>query len=340
MLIALSHRLLSLLQLTRMALVFTAIADSQCALLLATNGRPSVVQVLAMLAASIGLYGFGMSLNDIIDRRRDRQIASHRPLPSGRVGILAAYAICGLLALLAILGGIFFSAASGNRLAPELVVVTLLCIGFYDLAGKYLVGPGLLTLGLVRFFHALIPAAGLHGDGLAVISVPAVWHPLLLLTHVAVLSALAYRWEEKRPSLTRRHWWGVLGSLVAIDALVIWFVGRHGPGTFEQNLNLRWQLILPLVAALAFAFVAWRVRRTTPASREAGQKAMLLGLLWLIVYDACFVAAYVGWLPALLLALLLPLAYFSVQLMRWWSQIVAVSQRPEFKRAGGGVRGQ
>jgi hypothetical protein len=27
-------------------------------------------------------------------------------------------------------------------------------------------------------------------------------------------------------------------------------------------------------------------------------------------------------------------AYFSVQLMRWWSKIVAASHRPEFKRAG------
>ena len=31
-------------------------------------------------------------------------------------------------------------------------------IAFYDLAGKYLVAPGLLTLALIRFFHCLIPA--------------------------------------------------------------------------------------------------------------------------------------------------------------------------------------
>jgi hypothetical protein len=31
-------------------------------------------------------------------------------------------------------------------------------IVFYDLAGKYLVALGLLSLGLIRFFHAVIPA--------------------------------------------------------------------------------------------------------------------------------------------------------------------------------------
>src|SRR6187549_1986981 len=102
MLTAWSRRLLTLLQLTRMALVFTAIADAQAALLLAAGARPRAgepsdplallarhlrpEQMLAIAAVSIGLYGFGMSLNDIIDRRRDRQIAAFRPLPSGRVG--------------------------------------------------------------------------------------------------------------------------------------------------------------------------------------------------------------------------------------------------------------
>jgi hypothetical protein len=61
---------------------------------------------------------------------------------------------------------------------------------------------------------------------------------------------------------------------------------------------------------------------------------MLYGLLWLIVYDAAFVAGYVrDWVAAAAILMLLPLAYGSVRLMRWWSQIVALSQRPSFKRA-------
>ena len=327
-----SQRLLTLLQLTRMALVFTAIADSLASLLLAAQRRAergggTLYQqldgwlVLAAAAVSVGLYGFGMSLNDIIDRRRDSQIAAHRPLPSGRVRLLTAHVICFALALLALAAGAYYASATDDWLSLVLVAGTGTLIAFYDLAGKYLVAPGLLTLGLIRFFHALVPAPG----------VPLLWHPLLLLNHVAVLSAVCYHWEEKRPPLTRSHWWAVLGGLGLIDAgaigLIVWRRGLDG-------LWLRPALLIPLAAAGVFALVAWRVRRTSPTSREAGQKAMLYGLLWLIVYDAGFVAAYTRhWPAALAVLLLLPVAYGSVQLMRWWSKLVAVSQRPAFKRA-------
>ena len=93
---SLSQRVLPVLQLTRMALVFTAIADSMCGLLLRAAQRRTLFhtrlieqidkyQLIAVVIISVGLYGYGMSLNDIIDRRRDQQLAAHRPLPSGRV---------------------------------------------------------------------------------------------------------------------------------------------------------------------------------------------------------------------------------------------------------------
>src|SRR5690349_6799118 len=113
---SISQRLLPILQLTRMALVFTAIADSTCGLLLRAArqreaGHLRLVNYLdadllvATAVMSVGLYGFGMSLNDIIDRRRDSTIAAHRPLPSGRIGVVTAHVICFLLALAAVLGG-------------------------------------------------------------------------------------------------------------------------------------------------------------------------------------------------------------------------------------------
>jgi hypothetical protein len=338
MLTGLSQRLLTVLQLTRMALVFTAIADAQCGLLLrvGTNLRPGQALagvlrpewMLAVGAISVGLYGFGMSYNDIIDRRRDQQIAAFRPLPSGRIGILTAHLVCVMLAVSAAAGGVLLYLTGAGAMPMVLVGVTLGLIAFYDLAGKYLVGPGLLALGLVRFFQALVPAARTHWP-----YVPVVWHPLWLLNHVAILSTVCYWWEEKRPALTRRHWWGVFGWLAAIDAAVIAVVGSDGPGSFVGNLGMRWQLLMPVAASALFVGVAWRIRRTSATRREAGQKAMLYGLLWLIVYDASFVAAYVSWAAAGILLALLPVAYFSVQLMRWWSKIVAASHRPEFKRA-------
>lgn len=332
-----SRHLLPLLQLTRMALVFTAIADSLCTLLLrAERNRlreqgASVWEYLdpksaaAVVVMSIGLYGFGMSLNDIIDRRRDRQMAAHRPLPSGQIGVAAAHIICVLLGLAAIIaGGLYARWSEAGWMSIVLVIWTGLLIAFYDVAGKYLVAPGLLSLGLIRFFHAVIPAPQL----------PLLWHPLLLLNHVTILSAVAYQWEEKRPALTKLHWWAVLGGLGLIDGMAIGLVWwrRHGlpPG---RGLWISPGLVFPLAAAVGFVMLAFWIRRRVQPLRQAGQALMLYGLLWLIIYDAAFLAGYVGPLSAILLILLLPVAYLSVQLMRGWSKFRALSQRPAFKRA-------
>jgi hypothetical protein len=92
-------------------------------------------------------------------------------------------------------------------------------------------------------------------------------------------------------------------------------------------------ILLPIATAIAFVIIGIWVRRRFEVRREAGQNLMLYGLLWLIVYDTAFVAGYIGWGPALVVLGLLPVAYLSVQLMRWWGKVIAASQRPEFKRA-------
>jgi 4-hydroxybenzoate polyprenyltransferase len=333
--LSLGQSLLPVLQLTRMALVFTAIADSLCALLLwarYTNDTSviSAWRVLGITLASVGLYGFGMSLNDIIDRRRDKHLAAHRPIPSGRISLVAAYLICLLLAGLTLIGAAVLYATSADSAAGWasilLIFWTAGLIAFYDLAGKYLVAVGLLTLGFIRFFHAMIAAP----------QWPLVWHPLLLLDHVAILSAVAYKWEQKRPSLTDVHWRAVVAGLVGSNVLIIGLVlvVRHRPGS--DVLDALWiqpGLVLPAVAAIIFGAVAYSVYWWSDSPRQAGQNVMLYGLLWLIVYDACFVAGYVDWVWSLGLLALLPVSFLSVQAMRWWSRVMALSQKPAFKRA-------
>jgi 4-hydroxybenzoate polyprenyltransferase len=334
----LSQRILTVLQLTRMALVFTAISNGMCeALLMAAYRQPrgdyldniDPKTLVAMAAVSIGLYGFGMSLNDIIDRRRDSRIAAYRPLPSGRIRLVTAHAICVCLALLAGWGGAAYAhwtPRTGN-LSLCFLFITGMLITFYDFAGKYLVALGLLSLGMIRFLQAAIAAP----------IVPVLWHPLLLLNHVTILSAVAYHWEQKRPPLTRKHWLTVLGGLGLLDlGLIIAFGIRRGDKTLGgmlTALEVNASLLPAVLAVLAFVGIAVLIRRQNSTPADAGQKLMLYGLLWLIVYDAAFVAGYVSWVAAGILLCLLPIAYWSVQLMRWWSKLVSVAQRPVFQRA-------
>jgi 4-hydroxybenzoate polyprenyltransferase len=343
----LSQRLLTLFQLTRMALVFTAISNSMCEMLLYARWQAgsggSILpyldpqRLIAMMCVSIGLYGFGMSLNDIIDRRRDRLLAADRPLPSGRIGVGAAHVVCTALAILALAGGWYVAhyqpgAPANFPTSFVLLIWTASLIAFYDFAGKYLVAPGLISLGLIRFFHAAIPAPQL----------PNLWHPLLLLNHVSILSTVCYRWEHKRPALTRKQWWAVLGGIGFVDAAciaLVWWKRRESHhGRFAEALWITPSLLLPLAAVIGFiALALWiRSRLATDGragQRRAGQVVMLYGLLWLIVYDAAFAIGYVGIVPGLLLLCLLPMAYLSVKTMRAWSRVISLSQKPEFQRA-------
>lgn len=333
--VTLSQRLLAVLQFTRLALVFTAISNAWAALLLRANAQSpgdfaaslDVKQLAAMTLASIGLYGFGMSLNDMIDRRRDATIAADRPLPSGRLPLRAARAICLLLLALGLAGGFWLaSLQSDPRVGRLMLLLTLgvaTLIAFYDLAGKYLISLGLLTLGLIRFFHASIADPTLTTP----------WHPLVLLDHVTILSTLAYAWEQKRPVLTKRHFGFVLGGLAAINGgLIGMLIARRGdrPGGWRAAIDVGPELWWPAGAVAGFFVVIAVIRARHRDSRGAGKVLMLFGLLYLIVYDAAFVAGEVGLVPAAVILTLLPIAWVSVKVMRAWSTIVTLSEKPRY----------
>lgn len=333
--LTLSQRLLAVLQFTRLALVFTAISNAWASLLLRAAAQSpedfasafDPEHLAAMTLASIGLYGFGMSLNDVIDRRRDATIAADRPLPSGRLPLNEARAICLLLLAAGLGGGVWLASMQPDARVARMTLLQTLgvatLIAFYDLAGKYLISLGLLTLGLIRFFHAAIADPTL--------SMP--WHPLLLLDHVAILSALAYAWEQKRPLLTRRHFVYVVAGLLVINAgLIATLLDRRGdrPGGWKAALEIGPELCWPIAAVVGFFFVVLIIRARHRDSRVAGKVLMLFGLLYLIVYDAAFVAGSVGLLPAAILLLLLPIAWASVKLMRAWSTIVTLSERAKY----------
>lgn len=313
-----------------MALVFTAISNGLAALLLRLERRGIEAERIdpwligATLAVAVGLYGFGMALNDIIDRRRDRQIARSRPLPSGRIGVGAAILVAGLLLAVALVGGlIFYQRADAGVFSLLLVAFTAGLIAMYDYAGKYLVWLGLLMLGLIRFFHTTVAAPQL----------PVLWHPLLILNHVVIISAVAYRWEAKRPPLTPQQGWMLVAGLAALNiGLIGAFFFRRGE-SFAESLRLSPALISPLIAAGVFAVFALTIKQRANDRRAAGKALILYGLLWLILYDALFVGGYVNWWLGAALLVLWPISYLAVRAMRVWAVMTDLARKPEYIRA-------
>jgi 4-hydroxybenzoate polyprenyltransferase len=329
-------RLLVLLQLTRAALAFTAIADAWTVLLLYPHSNPDmppsshygpygfwfmVLKMLLMSVVSAGLYGFGMSLNDLMDMRRDRIFAKWRPLPSGRISPRSAIVVAILLLMASLsaaagIGAVDIAFSTERVFVPWSVIfamATAVLIVFYDATAKYLGGIGLVTLGAIRAFHCLIANP----------KTPLLFLSMVLLTHIITVSLIGYRMEGKRPRLQRADWIicavGIaVGNLLALG----YMYARH---TF--SLQIGQMLIGPAVAMVLY--VAWaaiylRMRRDRYNTRQKGERLVLMGLFWLFVYDASILFANNQVLAGIAVTVLLVcaiLSFFSLRrLGRYMSQ--------------------
>jgi 4-hydroxybenzoate polyprenyltransferase len=332
-------RLLALLQLTRAALAFTAIADAWAVLLLRSSGDPpfpmadAIGRMIAIAIASFGLYAFGMTLNDLLDARRDRVFAPRRPIPSGRIGHRSAIIIAFLLLMMALLGAalivpltLYVQRANlhWTDFIPYsliLAVATAGLIVFYDATSKYLGGIGLLTLGFIRAFHCLIGHPRTQ----------VVFLSMILLTHVVIISTLAYKLENKRPRLKWRDYLLVIAGLVVGNggAFLYMFL-RHA--LIPENLTM---LLGPAIAAVVY--IAWITRillNKNLAPRQKGERIMLLGLFWLFVYDASILLANGQFLAGLAITLLLLCAICSFFGIRFLSRMSS-HQKLDYRRSPG-----
>jgi 4-hydroxybenzoate polyprenyltransferase len=322
-------RLLALLQLTRAALAFTAIADAWTILLLRPAGEHPpphmwiiIIEMLVIAVASFGLYGFGMALNDLLDARRDRIFAPRRPIPSGR--IQPRWAVVTALGLLmaALLAAAFLTllnlwnveALRVRDIVPYSFVFAFLTAGlivFYDATSKYLGGIGLVTLGAIRAIHCLIGQP----------KTPLLFLSMILLTHVIVVSALAYKLENKRPRLHARDWVTIVLGILIGDSLALGYMHLRG-ALVVGNLPM---LIGPAVALIAFtAWAAWLLTRKRMSHRQKGERLMLMGLFWLFVYDASMLLSNAQYLAGLAITLLLLCAIASFFGLRFLSRAMAV----------------
>lgn len=338
-------RLLTLLQLTRAALAFTAIADAWTVLLLRPPGAPPeamgllIVRMIVTGIASFGLYGFGMALNDLLDARRDRVFAPRRPIPSGRIRprsaiVVALALLMGALLAATVLTPLYIAdmeTLHTRDFVPYsflFAFATAALIVFYDAASKYLGGVGLVTLGAIRALHCLI------GNP----KTPLLFLSMILLTHVIVISTVGYRLENKRPRLRRRDLLTVVLGIMIGNGVAVWYMmWRHALSV--ESLRM---LIGPGIAALVYAaWVAAVLRTKGMTAKQKGDKIVLLGLFWLFVYDASILVSNGQYLAGVAITLLLICAILSFFGIRFLSRVMSqprVGYRAERSVKGLGMR--
>jgi hypothetical protein len=300
-------RLVSAMQLARIALVFTAISNIWLIVFISW-ARPKqwsgpLEHDLALgpwlgctAVIATGLYIYGMVLNDLLDIQRDKVFAPDRPIIAGRISATAAAAIATTAVLVAI--------GTSYMLGPVSMIFCVVCavlITFYNALAKHIPGVGLLTLGLIRGLHMMIANPMLLFC----------WPVWLTLSHVIGISATSYRLEGKRPPLAGPHLWIMTSGWAFVTiGLIAWM--DHRGGTVVAST---WSWACPLVAAGIFLSIALRHYDHAPNERSAGERIMKTGLLWLIIYDAAWLVGIGLWMGAVAIGGFVLLSLAMMRLM-------------------------
>ncbi|GAA4343617.1 UbiA-like protein EboC [Flaviaesturariibacter amylovorans] len=287
---------IAMLRLMRPANIITAVSDilaGAAIALFAGNAdwrAVPVVSVLLLVAATAGLYGGGVVLNDVFDAELDRVERPERPIPSGAIGRGAA----ALLGAALLVAGIV---AAGFVHRPHWLSASFLLAGaiavaavIYDKWGKHHSLAGPLNMGLCRGLNLLL------GMSLLPEALRNYW--LLALVPIVYIASITMVSRGEVHGGSRR----TLHSAVALYAIV-------AASIFLISVrNGTWAYALPfllLFAGMIFAPLRKAIR--DPRGPLIG-KAVKAGVIALILMNAAWAAAF-GNLPAALLILaLLPLS--------------------------------
>lgn len=301
------------LKLFRFPLVFTAIADSAAGYLICSGAYEIRTRTLACLAiASSGLYFFGMALNDIADRARDKEIAPTRVLPSGRLSVTSAK-VAAFLVLWCSLGATL--AVLGTPILQRAVTwgAVVLFIAAYNLFLK--VPP---VMGLVRASNLLLGVAAARRIEFDIAGQP--WQYLMMAVPALVyVSALTYvsTLEDVGPARLKLAvgaiFMGVGAALAAIAGPAVQALVYFVPAgdAFKEWAGQSWSI------GFSLALIIHVVQRALRATDRKG--VMLLvrdGVGGIILLDAALLASFGDKIQATLLTLLVIPAALSVALVK------------------------
>ena len=277
-------RILTAIQLTRLTMAFGAISDLWLVILItrartepprdiAVYDMPLSVALTIGATIAIGMFAYGASLNDVLDARHDSAFSPDRPIPAGRIRAGQAIVMTVGSLLIAVLAGQAF-----GPWALQLTLITAVGILFYNAAGKFIPGVGVITIGVVHATHMLIPNVQLDFT----------WPVWFVMTHAMAIGLAAYVLEGKRPRISNKAVIAIgIGWLFWSVLIIGWGVSRSGWWPTDRSvLNLLW----PLCAMIAFFFV---VRWKTAGVKRlvAAEKLKRYGAMWQGLYSAMWLFA-------------------------------------------------
>lgn len=280
------------LQLMRPANLPTAAADIFAGAALAgilTASFP-ILPLLLLVFASVFLYAGGVVLNDVFDFSIDKVERPERPIPSGLISLKSAAFFGSVLLTIGIVFAFLLNQLSGF-IALALAGSIVLYDGFSKKNG--FLGP--LNMGLCRGLNLILGMSVLGG-------LNNWWYAIIPLVYIFAITLIS-RGEVHGNNKNHIIWAGVLYAAVISAVVTI---------VMTETTNL-WQTI-PFL--LLFAFLVYKplIQAYHLNSPERIKKAVIAGVLSLIVLDAALAVGFSVWWYGLLLLLLLPLSIFLSKL--------------------------
>ena len=325
------ERVMTALQLTRLSVAFGAVSDLWFMIVLAWmlegTSMDGVVTgwgvgtlmtwlpaaLVAGLVVALGLFGYGASLNDVLDVRHDATFSPQRPIPAGRIRPSQAVVITVCSLVVAVLGATVLGTWS-VWLTMGVAVLLL----FYNTAGRYLPAVGVVTIGLIHAVHMLIPNPGLA------ILLP-VW---LTMTHGMILALGIYILEDKRPRMTAQAMLGIGVGWVFWSGMLLWLALERGVGIWPEDLS-PWRLCFPAGAALICVLVVRGKCRRAPTPRAAAEKLKRYGAMWQCLYASAWFLALGMLMPGIGFAALAVIGFVVMTILR---EVIGLSgRRVEFR---------
>lgn len=253
-----------------------------------------IYKLLYLIIASVCLYAGGVILNDVFDLKIDKIERPERPIPSGLISKSSAAAFGVIMLLLGVVLAFTSSIISGVT-----AIVLAMSIVLYDAFSKRNSFLGPLNMGICRALN-LILGISILGE------IVHLWYTLIPLVYIFAITLIS-RGEVHGANKKHIVWAGILYIIVIFAILT--------------NVLISSAKIYELVPYLLFfSVVIFRplIKAYRVNSPENIKRAVIAGVLALIILDASLAVSFSAWWYGVLIILLLPLSI-------WLSRIFAVT---------------
>ena len=244
--------------------------------------HPSIV--LSLIFSSVLLYAGGVVLNDVFDAKLDAIERPERAIPSGLI-LKKNAAIFGTSSL--VIGIIL--AFSAHMISGIIACILAFSIVLYDAVSKNYDFLGPLNMGICRGLNLILGITvfgTIKFPALAII-------PIIYIFAITLISRGEVHGNNKKNII----WAGILYGIVLLSL-------------FSINLYFDFDTLYISIFILFFGFSIFfpLVKAYRKNSPKNIKKAVITGVLSIIILDACFVALFTHWWIGIPILLLLPLS--------------------------------